>query len=602
MPVGMSSQGEQMTEMLLTAKSGEQVKIKATRPLKVRSDRGELRIWLWSDKIAAGKEEAAGLTFEFPGPLKVETANRLVDTARWIPFAAKQDFSPGSPIGAEAFLDAPAGKHGWVQIKDDAFVFEKKPEPIKFWGTNIAFARMAVAPELAKEWADKFAKYGVNIVRFHKWTGNNGWDGVMSKDDVLEFDEAASGLFDNIHAEFKKRGIYLGWSTIFALKLHESMAKYLANYEEIKAGQAKRGTGLFTNSLYPLQTFAPDVQDLFIAMTVKWLERKNTVTGLRYADDPAVAYVELHNEADIFFAGTGKLVQLYPAYTGITNEKFGAWLAKKYADDGALKEGLKVGSRRISMEELDAGNVGFEERFSLLGGANLKNFAGSVPNEALGAGRVTLDFVDKPAATKVEMSELPKYWDAEQRLLRASNGQILWDYSGRGFFTVDTPAAQAIIGFGGGREHALGDVAVRYDNAFANVYVAAQKPGQTLAKADQIVILTIARTANRGDLLEETCMELLERGRRESKAKSPADKRADDLANPRLLVEPVVATVTLKRAEPCRVFALDHDGCRPAQAVPVPVTKTAAGQQFVLDGTRYRTPYYVVDFGPAPQR
>jgi hypothetical protein len=531
-------------------------------------------------------------------------------------------------------------------------------------------------------------------------------------------------------------------------------------------------------------------------MMVKWLERSNTVTGLRYADDPAVAYVELHNEADIFFYGTDKLVKLYPSYEKHMNERFAGWLAKKYKDDagladawedglkrgesiadksilpfqsfrgpmpapqhivdrytflyeyqnefydryveairqtgyrgaivsgcwqasdmyghllniasdrragfidrhnyfkgerpmltapgsallsagmqqvgdrpfgltewagghvwgaecqpilgliglglngwdysaqfassssvvlpdnngqingnfdelratgqhpfiarflysGALKEGANVGSRRISLEELYAGEVGFEERFSLLGGANLKTFEGSVPNEALGAGRVTIDIVDKPVEPKVAMSNLYKYWDREKKVIHASNGQIVWDYSGRGFFTVDTPAAAAVIGFGGGRRHDLTDVSVQYDNPFANVYLAASRQDQTLADADQVVIMTLARTANQGHILEETEMAPLVRGRRDSRARTPEDKRADYLANPRLLIEPVKATVTLKWQDSCRVYALDHDGCKPAAASEIKVENTRDGQRFTLDGRQTRAMYYLVDF------
>jgi len=794
MPLGMGRQGDRVTSIVLTAKTGERVKIAATRPLKVTSDRGELRIWLWADKIAAGAAQDVGLTFEFPDAISVETANRLVDMKDWIEFRPRQDFAPGSPIGAEGWLDAPAGKHGWVQLDGPHFVFEKQKKPFKFWGANIAFARMAVEPEFAAEWAAKFAKYGVNIVRMHKWTGHNGWDGVMRADDPMAFDEEPTRRFDNMHAELKKRGIYVGWSTIFALKADEKMTRYIPNMPEIRAAIPKRGSGLFTNSLYPLQTFATDIQDYFIALTVKWLERTNTVTGLRYADDPAVAYVELHNEADIFFPGTGKLLQLYPTYTRQMNERFAAWLAKRYADDaalkaawgndlkkneslaqknifpfpnyggqmpaprrvvdsytflfeyqnefyerytaairktgykgaivggcwqaadmyghllniasdrragfidrhnygggemlskpgsgllsagmqhvgdrpfgltewapgaiwgaqcqpiiglvglgvqgwdysaqfasggsivltdntggingnfdelraiaqhpfigrllysGALKEGENVASRRISMEELYAGQVGFQERFSLLGGANVKAFEGSVPNEALAAGRVTIDFVDKPADVKVEMSKVAPYWDPSKRIVRASNGQVVWNYGGRGFITADTPAGGAVIGFGGGRDHVLSGAVIRYENPFANVYVVARKPGQTLADADEAIVLTMARTANRGDVYEETYSTPLVKGGVERKARGAGPAREEYMASPTLIVEPVRATVSLPGARPFRVFALDHDGCRPAPPVEVPVVRTPQGGQFALDGARYKTMYYLVRF------
>jgi hypothetical protein len=245
------------------------------------------------------------------------------------------------------------------------------------------------------------------------------------------------------------------------------------------------------------------------------------------------------------------------------------------------------------MEELFSGHVGFQERFSLLGGANIKAFAGSVPNEALAAGRVTIDFVDKPADVKVEMSQVAPYWDQGKKVIRASNGQVVWDYAGRGFLTVDTPVGGAVIGFGGGREHALSNMTVRYDNPFANVYVVAAKPGQTLANAERLIILTMARTANKGDVYEETHGTPLVRALVERKARVAEQMREEYMKNPTLLVEPVKATITLKDPRPFRVCALDHDGCKPAQPVEVLVSKG----RFTLDGAKYQTMYYLVEFG-----
>jgi hypothetical protein len=794
MPLGMGRHGDTVSRIVLQSPTGREVVLSFSRPLKVTSDRGELRIWYWADQIAKDEPQEAEITITFPAPIEFETANRVVDTSGWLKFASQQEFAPGSPIGAEEWLDTPAGSHGYVQVKGDRFVCEDGTE-IKFWGTNIAYARMAVEPEVAEQWADKFAKYGVNLVRLHKFTGNAGWDGLMSQEDALDFDEPRCRQFDDIHAKFRQRGIYTGWSPIFALKFHESYRSRLIAYDELLQRPAG---GMFGKTLYPFSTFAPDVQDLYIELIVKWLDRKNTVTGLRYADDPALAYVELHNEADIFFYGTGKLVRNFPTYTKMMEQRFCQWLAKKYANDdalraawgndlardesiaeqnifpfpnyqgqmpaprrvadsyaflyefqtefyqravaairktgyrgaivggcwqasdmyghllnvasdrevgfidrhnyfkgerpmitlpgsallsagmqqvgdrpfglsewagghvfaaecqpilgliglglqgwdlsaqfassnsillpdneggingnfdefrstaqhpfiarflygGGLREGGQVASRRISFQELYSGKIGFEERFSLLGGANLKTFSGSVPNEALGAGRVTIDFVDEPAEKAVDMSALSDYWDKDRKILRANNGQIVWDYSGRGFLTVDTPPALTVIGFGANINHEFSTATIRYDNPFANVYVAARKPGQSLAEAEQIVILMLARTCNEGDLLDETSMQMLQRQPREIPGRSPAEKNRYLFDHPRLLIEPVRGTIAFKRTEPCRVYALDHDGRMPANPAPVPVTAIEGSQRVTLDGAKTNTMYYLVEFGP----
>jgi hypothetical protein len=773
MPLGRGQYGNSVTGIVLNSSQKETVKITMSRPVRVTSDHGELRIWAWTDKITADKEEVTTVTFEFPQPIRFEPANRLVDMKEWFLFQPRQDFRPGSPIGAEGWLDPPAGKYGWVQMDGSSLVFEKRKTPVKFWGVNIPYTRMAVEPSLADEWADKYAKYGINFVRLHKWTGHNVWDGLMRPDDPLEFDEQRARLFDYFHAALKKRGIYVGWSPIFALRADESMKRYIPNMPEILAAIPKR-SGLFADSLYPLQCFATDVQDFYIALTVRWLNRVNPFTGLRYADDPALVYVELHNEADIFFWGMGKLLRLYPTYTRQMCERFSKWLSQRYRDDaelraawgkdlkpneslkaknifpfpdyyndalppsrrvvdsytflyefqnefydryikairrtgykglivascwrgadayadlfnlasdrraglidrhryggmdlrrpgsgllsagihhvgdrpfglsewappgiwgaqcppaigfiglglqgwdysaqfassspyiltddegginancdelrtlaqypfiarfiysGALKEGQKVVSCRISMENLLTGNMVFGELMN-------------VPDEAFAVGQVTVDFVDKPTDAKVDLSNLNKFWDKEKCIIRASNGQVVWDYSGRGFITVDTPVGGAVIGFGGGREHALSKMTIRYENAFANVYVVVQNPGETLANAKRLIILTLARTAFKGDVYDETGSSPLKRETAPARKRRSWDERPSES---RLILEPVKATIKLHDERPFKVYALDHDGCMTAPPVEVPVKDG----QFVLDGTKYRTMYYLVEF------
>jgi hypothetical protein len=68
------------------------------------------------------------------------------------------------------------------------------------------------------------------------------------------------------------------------------------------------------------------------------------------------------------------------------------------------------------------------------------------------------------------------------------------------------------------------------DNPFASGCSATRRHGPTLADADQVAIMTPARTANRGDILEKTEMAPLVRGRRDSRARTPEDKRTEYLA------------------------------------------------------------------------
>jgi hypothetical protein len=288
--------------------------------------------------------------------------------------------------------------------------------------------------------------------------------------------------------------------------------------------------------------------------------------------------------------------------TGIhsTTEAFyhiGQWPFIRRILAGGLREGEVIARRRVSMRDLYPLVDEPDDDFRLMGGAKWEELESAVPREALAMGRVEVEFTDEPVTDKLRIADLDRYWDRKNRVIHASNDQIAWDYSGRGFFTVDTPAGQAVIGFGGGRKHSLGDVELSYDVPFANVYVVPRHPGETLARARSVLIMVLGRTADRGDVLEETAITPLQTEERPYPGGGREGAIQHWIENPVLIFEPVRATVTLKGRKDGRVYALDHDGRLPAEPVEVPVAEVPHGQQTVLDGARYQTMYYLVEFG-----
>ena len=802
--------GDEVRSLSVTTTSGATIRFELGTPARVHYDPRAVHIWLLRGTVRGGQPAEGELTVTFPQSVEFSPENQLVDTSDWFLYGGEQDFSPGSAVGMEDWLDRPAGGHGYVRIEGNRFTFEDGT-PVKFWGTNISWADMALPDEQAERYAAKFAKHGVNIVRMHKFmhehSGLDGWpfdasatwDGILDPDNPLEFHDGAVGRFDNMHAELKERGVYVGWSPIAFFAFHEAYRDRLIDYDELKAVRDANPFWIHGgNTMYPFSTFAPDVQDLYIELITKLLNHVNPRTGLRYAEDPALAFVEFRNEAAIFFWGVNNLAAESPVYRRILAQKFCDWLRERYASEealrdswteiglkegeslqegtifpfpewgrinqmprsrrlvdsyrflfeyqdhyyqrfvravratgykgplvgscwqaadwlghlynlqndrrvgiidrhgyhrmlmlgqpgtgalnsgrnvvsdrpfalsewagshvyaaevsplvgliglglqgwdssmqygsnwwgiathartgihstseafhhigqwpfisrilrsGALREGKVVARRRVSMEDLYPLEDESADDFELLGGTSWEELEREVPREALAIGRVEVEFVEEPVEEKLKMGDLNRYWDRERRLIRASNGQIVWDYSGRGFFTVDTDAGQAVIGFGGGeREHALSDVSIAYDAPFANVYVVPRRPGETLANARSLVVMVLGRTADEGDVLEETTITPLATADRPHPGGGRQGAIRHWIENPVLLFEPVRATLTLRRDEAFRVYALDHDGRLPRPPHEVPVTRTQEGLQFTLDGARYDTMYYLVEF------
>src|SRR5690606_40707591 len=69
---------------------------------------------------------------------------------RWFPFTSGKSTDPGV-IGMQSWLDAPAGRHGFVQMNDNELRFEDGRK-VKFWGTNIC----SQLPFIDKLRADSF--------------------------------------------------------------------------------------------------------------------------------------------------------------------------------------------------------------------------------------------------------------------------------------------------------------------------------------------------------------------------------------------------------------------------------------------------------------
>ncbi len=244
-----------------------------------------------------------------------------VNESEWFPFTPKNTVDQGV-IGMEGWLDAPAGKHGFVQIQDENLVFENGT-PVKFWGTNICSSLPYVKAAKADSFVNFIAKYGVNAVRFHKFTWY-AYDGNHS----TRFSPQKFENFDYFQHRLREKGIYYGWSHIYGHKVLPGDSSKMIAYNEIK--NLSYPWSHLNGTTSSLVNFAPDLQDLNIALTVDMLNHVNPHSGLRYADDPALAFIEFQNEDNIFWSAIERSLQQAPTYKALLNRQFSEWLIDKY--------------------------------------------------------------------------------------------------------------------------------------------------------------------------------------------------------------------------------------------------------------------------------
>jgi hypothetical protein len=223
---------------------------------------------------------------------------------------------------------------------------------------------------------------------------------------------------------------------------------------------------------------------------------------------------------------------------------------------GDVKEGDVISVRRVSPADLAEGKFSFSDKVDQKG--DVKTFGGTVPPEALAAGRVVVEFTDKS-----EPSQLPDMDRYRQgSVIKSVTGQLAWDTSGQGFFTVNTPGTKAVVGFAEGKELALGDVKVRLDCPFASLFLTAVDRGSDLADGKRALITALARQRNTGFTYFAPDHKVLNNGQ------AP------------ILLEPVKATVAIAGRPIEAVNVLDHDGRRTGRTLPV------TDGRFTLDGAK----------------
>ena len=318
-------------------------------PAPLHVDNG-LRVVLARDQFPTGTKTFT-LTFSFPGKVDflakdsdLKRLTKVLPGPDWYPFTPTNDVGP-SAIGFEDWLDKPAGKHGGVRMVGDQFKFEDGT-PTKFWGTNLAYAGSAPNKPDADFMAARFAKWGVNAVRMHKFTGNKGWEGIGDPNDATKMDPEGLDRLDYFSDQLTKHGIYYGWSHTYGFRPRPGNRARLLAYDEIE--------NKLQGNTYALINFAEDVQDLMIETVVNLLKHQNPYTGKTYAQDPALCYVELQNEDDIFFYTSDSALNACPTYKKHLIERWSGWLQQKYGTTDALKKawgGLKQN------ETLEAKNI-----------------------------------------------------------------------------------------------------------------------------------------------------------------------------------------------------------------------------------------------------
>lgn len=237
---------------------------------------------------------------------------------------------------------------------------------------------------------------------------------------------------------------------------------------------------------------------------------------------------------------------------------------------GDVTESNVLAKRFVNVPSLYEGRLGFEDKVTQQN--DVKTFdSDKVPAGALAVARCVVEFVDEYQGTPA--FDLNPYH--RNGTLASSTNQLNW-YQGRskldGYFTINTDATRAVVGFANAQACKLGNVTIRPQCPFGAIYVTASERDKNINTSKRLLVVAIARARNTGQKLNEQSNEILAEG------KGP------------VLMEPVKATITILKAGDPKVLVLDHDGFATDR-----VLSTNNGT-FTIDCARDRTPYYLVQY------
>ncbi len=258
------------------------------------------------------------------------------------PFVLPWDDASSGITDISDWLTAPVDERGRVTITDDGH-FSAGGERIRFLGVNMSFAGGLPAPEDGAKIAARLARFGVNIVRFHHLDTRPWPDGLRAKDgeDSGTLHPKAMARMDQFIAELRKRGIYVNLNLLVG-RPFDSRDNLPAEIETL-AWKDRHLIGFFNREhLQAQQLYAR-----------RLLAHENPHTGLSYAEDPAVAFVEINNEQGLVHGWLGgKIDGLPQVFRDELSEGWRAWLRRNYQREDDLRAAWSEGEEGLGNERL----------------------------------------------------------------------------------------------------------------------------------------------------------------------------------------------------------------------------------------------------------
>ena len=234
-------------------------------------------------------------------------------------------FFPGDPPRdwADSVAAWPSSPISQRVVADGDRLILEDGSPVKLWGTN---SHPPLRDDLIEQQAAMYAAMGINIVRLHSVFSLLG--------DPVDAD--ALDRLDRWFAALKAHGIYTQWSVFYPFTIEAGDGYSL--YSELPGG-----------STSGVVTVSAELQALEWEYLRALLDHENPYTKTTYAEDPALAVIEIRNEDSIFWhAPLNSLMSgALPLHEAALEADWRDWLIAAYGDDAGLAAAWGAGAARV---------------------------------------------------------------------------------------------------------------------------------------------------------------------------------------------------------------------------------------------------------------
>jgi len=256
----------------------------------------------------------------------------------FVPFVIPARPNPDSPI---AYPSSPPIKTDSDRLVASGSHFYRGGHRVRLWGVNLSFGANLPKHEDARYIAARLAAAGVNTVRCHHMDTARWPRGLWNAKDGKSIAPEALDRLDYFIDQLAHHGICVN------INLH------VGRVHSQFLGSPK------TNRQYDkiFNIFTPALIDAQKKYASELLTHVNQYRKVRYADDPAVAIVEITNENSFFMWGSEQTLRtLHPYYANILQNKFNTWLRKRYGSTEKLREAWGEGAQPLGKNLLANGN------------------------------------------------------------------------------------------------------------------------------------------------------------------------------------------------------------------------------------------------------